>query len=68
MIFSVTRYLELHNAYLFTIDAAFYEVNLLMFYNVQTTNLTFVGNIWDTQSTDIALRNSPIINDTQYNI
>ena len=35
--------------YLFIIDEIFHEVKLLMFYNVQTTNLTFVDKIWDTQ-------------------
>ena len=29
--------------YLFTIDVIFYQVKLLMFYNVQNVNLTFVG-------------------------
>ena len=31
--------------YLFTIGVFFYQVKLLMFFNVQTTNLTFVGKI-----------------------
>ena len=31
--------------YLFAIDVTFYQVKLLMFYNVQSTNLTFAGNI-----------------------
>jgi hypothetical protein len=43
MIFSVTYYLELHNAILFTIDVAFYQVKLLLLHNVQTINLTFLG-------------------------
>ena len=29
--------------YLFTINAIVYQAKMLMFYNVQTTNLTFVG-------------------------
>ena len=33
--------------YLFTIEVFFDGVKLLMFYNVQTTKLTFVGKIWD---------------------
>ena len=44
--------------YLFTIEMLFYQVMLLILYNVQTTNLTFFGKIWDVQSIDIALRNS----------
>ena len=48
MIFSVTYYLDLHKATsMDSIDVMFYQVKLLMFYNVQTTNLTFVGKIWD---------------------
>jgi hypothetical protein len=39
----VTYYLELHNAVDFTIDVIFSQVMLLMLYNVQTTNLTFVS-------------------------
>ena len=33
--------------YLFTIDVIHDHVKLLMFYTVQTTNLTFVGRIWE---------------------
>ena len=44
--------------YLVTIDVIFYQVKLLVFYNVQTTNLTFVGKIWEIQYIDIALHNS----------
>ena len=29
--------------YIFTIDVAFNQVEMLMFYNVQSTNSTFVG-------------------------
>jgi hypothetical protein len=44
MIFNVTYYLDLHNAIiLFAIDVKFYQVKLLTFYNVPTTDLTFVG-------------------------
>ena len=47
-IFSATCCLDLHNAiFFFTIDVNFHQVKLLMFYNVQTTNLTFVGKICD---------------------
>ena len=35
-----------------------FQIKLLMFYNLETTNLTFVGNIWDMQLIDIALHNS----------
>ena len=35
--------------YLFTIDVIIYQVKLLMFYNVQITNWTIVGKIWDIQ-------------------
>ena len=45
MIFSVTYYLDLHNAISFIVVIIFYQVKLSMFYNVQTTNLTFVGKI-----------------------
>ena len=31
--------------YLFTIDVISYQVKLLVFYNVQTINLMFVGKI-----------------------
>ena len=31
--------------YLFIIDEIFYQVKLLMFYNVQTTNVTFAHEI-----------------------
>ena len=31
--------------YMFTLEIFCYEVKLSMFYNVQTTNLTFVGKI-----------------------
>ena len=41
MIFSVTYYLDLHGA----ISLYCYQVKLSMFYNVLTTNLTFVGQI-----------------------
>ena len=44
-IFSVTYYLELHNAMLIIIDVFVHQVKLLLFYNVQTTNLTFFGTI-----------------------
>ena len=44
--------------YLFTVDVISYQVKLLMFYNVQTINLTFVGQIWDIQYIDVVLRNS----------
>ena len=37
MIFSVTYYLDLHNA------ICFYQVKLLVFYYVQTTNFIFVA-------------------------
>ena len=33
--------------YLFTIDVNFYQVKSLMFYNVYTTNFTFVSKIRD---------------------
>ena len=35
--------------YIFTIDVIFYQVNLLMFYDVQTTNLTFVDTTRNTK-------------------
>ena len=51
---SLTIYNLLH---LSTIDVTFHLVKLLMFYNVQTTILTFVGRIRDIELIDIALRN-----------
>ena len=43
-VFSVTYYLELQNTiFSFTIDVNFYQVKLSMFYDVQITNVTFVG-------------------------
>ena len=35
--------------YLFANESIFYQVKLSMFYNVQTTNLTFVGKLLDAQ-------------------
>ena len=46
MIFSVTYYLELHNA-ITSIDVIFYQVKLLMSHNVQKIKITFVAKIWD---------------------
>ena len=44
MIFSVTYCSELHvPKYIFIIDVLFYQVKMLMFYNVQTTNSIMVG-------------------------
>ena len=47
MIFSVTYYLELHGVmFFYAIEVIFFnQVQLLVFYNVQTTNLTFVDRI-----------------------
>ena len=46
MRFSVAYYLELHNAiYFYCYIFIAYQVKLLMFYNVQATSLTFVGNL-----------------------
>lgn len=33
--------------YIIKINASFYQLKMLMFYNAQTTNLTFVGKQWD---------------------
>jgi hypothetical protein len=41
---NLTYYLELHSDMLCTIETTFYQVQLLMFYNVQKHILTFVGN------------------------
>ena len=50
MIFSVTYHLDLHSAkHISTIDVVFYQVKRLMFNTVQTTNVTFVGKMWDIQ-------------------
>ena len=45
IVFRIMDYLELHNDISFTIKVIYYQVKLLMFYNVQTTNLTFVGKV-----------------------
>ena len=45
MIFSVTYYLNVHNAISLTIDVIFYKVKLLVFYNIKTINLTFFDEI-----------------------
>ena len=45
MTFSINYYLDLHNAISFHYCCNFLQVNLLMFYNVQTTNLTIFGKI-----------------------
>ena len=44
MVFSVTYDWELHNI---VKNVIFYQVKMLMFYNVQTIKLTFVGKKWD---------------------
>ena len=45
MLFSDTHYSELHSSISFTIDVIFYQVKFSLFYNVQISNLTFVGKI-----------------------
>lgn len=49
---------------LFTLDMVFYQVGLLLFYDVHTASLTFVGKI----EVDIALRNSILVSDIEYHI
>ena len=50
---------SLKYAYLYTHFSKYNaQVKLLVFYNVQTTNLTFVGKICDIQHMNIALCNS----------
>ena len=46
MTFSVTYCLGLHNAKHFYYWWKFCQVKMLMFYTVQTTNVTFVGKIY----------------------
>ena len=68
MVFSVAYYLELHSAiYLLLLMSFFYQVNLLMFYDVQTTNLTWAGKIWELHVVVGASRNSEV-RETKYNI
>ena len=43
ILFSITYYLDLHKAKSFTIDVLFSNIKVLMFYDVQTTSLTFHG-------------------------
>lgn len=38
MIFSIIYYVDLHSAICFTVDVFFYQVKLLLLYNVQTTS------------------------------
>jgi hypothetical protein len=47
MIFSVPHYFKVHKAiYPFTTDVIFFnQVQMVMFYNVQTTNLTFINKL-----------------------
>jgi hypothetical protein len=40
--------------YLYIVDVIFYQIKLLVFYNVKTTNLTLVGKKRDIQEIDIA--------------
>ena len=45
MLFSVTYYLELHIpiSFYYWVKMVLYQVKMLMSYNVQTTNIAFVG-------------------------
>lgn len=43
---------------MFTIDVIFYQVQLLVFHNIQTTKVTFVGKIWDIKYINLAFHNS----------
>ena len=55
--------------YIVTIDVISYLVMLLMYCDVQPTNLSFVGKIWDTPSIDITLRDSTyIVSDIEYHV
>ena len=54
MVFGVTYYLELRGA------RSLYQVKFLVFFNVQTTDLTIVGMMWDVHYLDIALCNSKL--------
>ena len=57
--FSVTNYWKLRNVIsFFPLIEIFYQIKKLMFYNVQTTNVTFVSKISETQQIIIALHNS----------
>ena len=49
IVFSVTYYLELHNVIYVIMCNLFYQVKMLMFYNVQITSVAFVGKQWDIQ-------------------
>ena len=55
MKFSVTCYLELHIivSFHYKCNYYFFQMKLLMFYIVQTTNFTFVGKLGDIQSIGI---------------
>ena len=50
MIFSVTYYSGMHGTINFYYWDFFYQVKLSIFYNVQTTNLTFVGKKYELYS------------------
>ena len=44
IVFIVTYYLELRSAIHLSINVLVYQGKMLMFYNVQTTNLTLLAN------------------------
>ena len=44
--------------YLSIANVTFYQVKLLVFCNVQTTNLTSVGKVWNIKHIDIASHDS----------
>lgn len=54
--------------YLFIIDIIFYQVKFLMFYNVQLTNLTFVGKNMRHSINNYRIAKFQIVNDTNYHI
>ena len=47
--FNVTYNFELQNAILFIINVIFYQIRMLLSYNDQTTDVTFVGQKGDIQ-------------------
>ena len=57
MIFGVTYYLEYTTIYIYTIDVNFCQVKLLIFCDVQTTDLTLIDKL-----------QFQLVSDTKYNI
>ena len=67
VIISVTYCLTLHNG-VFVVRVILYQVQMLMFYNVQTTNLTFVKINIRYSVNSYSIAQFQIVSDSKYNI